>query len=46
MTRREPRRAWRTLTADEKQQRLDRLRRAQHRQLLRDAQVLRAVSAG
>ncbi|MBB3041442.1 hypothetical protein [Nocardioides soli] len=45
MTRRESRREWRSLTADEKQRRLDRLRRAQHRQLVHDARVLRVVSA-
>ena len=41
MTRhRNPRPVWRTLTPAEKQLRLERLRRAQHQQLVRDARVL------
>ncbi|MDF1605661.1 hypothetical protein [Nocardioides sp. YIM 152315] len=42
----EARRAWRSLSPAEKQQRLARLRRAQQLQLARDARVLRVVSAG
>ena len=38
---RDARRAWRTLTAAEKQLRLERLRRHQQQQLARDARALR-----
>jgi hypothetical protein len=40
------RRAWRSLSLDEKQSRLARLRSAQQQQVARDARVLLLVRAG
>ena len=40
------RRVWRTLSADEKQRRLARLRLSQQQQVARDARVLQLVRAG
>lgn len=39
-------RVWRTLSADEKQRRLARLRLSQQQQVARDARVLQLVRAG
>jgi hypothetical protein len=39
-TREDVRRSWRALTPAEKQRRLERWRRSQHQQLLRDARAL------